>query len=63
MLMASADWVIAMVRVMPPPETVMVAVRSLVAVFAVAVAVNVLLPLPLVTEVVSHEASSVIVHD
>jgi hypothetical protein len=52
-----------MVRVMPPPETVMVAVRWAVEVLAVAVAVNDVLPLPLVIEVVSQSASSVIVHD
>jgi hypothetical protein len=48
---------------MPVHETVIVAVRCVVVVFAVAVAENVPLLLPLVAEVVSHVALLVIVHD
>jgi hypothetical protein len=53
----------AIVLVIPPPATVMVAVRCAVVVLAAAVAVNVLLLLPLVTEVVSHDALLETVHD
>ena len=52
-----------MVLVISPPVTVTVALRGVVAVFAAAVMVNVLLLLPLVREVVSHVASSDIVQD
>ena len=65
---AGADGVVAscetlIVFIIPPPVTVMVALRADVAVFAVAVMVNVLLLLPLVREVVSHEALLDTVHD
>ena len=43
------------VLVIPPPVTVTVAFREEFDVFAVAVMVKVLLPLPLVREVVSHD--------
>ena len=51
------------VLVIPPPVTVTVALREEAEVFAVAVMVNVLLLLPLVCEVVSHEALSDTVQD
>ena len=53
---AAAFCVTLIVLVIPPPETVTVALREEVEVFAVAVMVNVLLLLPLVREGVSHEA-------